>query len=174
MSRSQKPIPIQVQSAEAANSEPTAYRALPRLGESGAEAKAAPRLQGTTMAVEDHALDLGPGAVLGRLREFVEAGQLNAARRLTEEASRRFPDHDEIQRARHILRAAEATPNPFAQPTTAAEIEWLDNPPAEARGNWVALVGSELVGMAETLAELMNQLKTKNLQRLPLVQRLAS
>ena len=123
------------------------------------------------IAIDD---EMSPEAVLERLRQLVAEGQLTAVRQLAVDAARRFPDHDEIQLARRIFSEAEATPNPFVQPTTAAEIEWLNDPPEETRGKWVALVGSELVGLAETLADLVKQLEEKDLQQLPLVQQIAA
>ncbi len=118
--------------------------------------------------------DARPEDVLERLRQLVAEGQLTAVRQLTVEASHRFPDHEKIQLARRVFCEAEATPNPFVQPTTTAEIEWLNDPPEKTRGKWVALVGSELVGLAETFEDLIKQLEGKNLQQLPLVQQIAA
>lgn len=160
MSRVQKPSLIQLKPGAAASSEPNSYRATPGGFRGGKSSPARPQEK---PAAGINTPDLFPEEILDQLREFVEAGELSAARHLTEEASRLFPDHDEIQKARRVLGAAKATPNPFVQPTTAAEIAWLEDPPAEARGKWVALVGSELVGMAKSLADLMQQLEAKNL-----------
>ncbi|MCP4660388.1 MAG: hypothetical protein GY856_33725, partial [bacterium] len=99
--------------------------------------------------------DTRPEDVLERLRQLVAEDQLTAVRQLTVEAAHRFPDHEKIQLARRVFSEAEAAPNPFVQPTTTAEIEWLNNPPEETRGKWVALVGSELVGLAETFENLV-------------------
>ncbi len=116
---------------------------------------------------------LRPQEVLDRLRVLIEDGQIGAARRLTEEAAGRFPNYRAIRLARRILAPGTATSNPFVQATAAAESEWLDNPPDEARGKWVALIGSELVAMADSVEDLMESLKSRNPQKLPLVHRLA-
>jgi hypothetical protein len=114
-----------------------------------------------------------PEAAFELLRRLIEDGQIATARRLTVEAARRFPDHDRIRLARHILNDAKATPDPYVQPTAGAEIEWLKEPPEEARGKWVALIGSEVVSMADSADELMTTLRSKNLEHLPVVQYVA-
>ncbi len=118
--------------------------------------------------------DARPEDVLERLRQLVAEDRLIAVRQLSVEAAHWFPEHGKIQLARRVFSEAEATPNPFVQPTTAAEIEWLNNPPEETRGKWVALVGSELVGLAETLEDLVKKIAGKNLQQLPVVQQIAA
>lgn len=106
-----------------------------------------------------------PEDVFELLRELIETDQVGKARQLTREAVRRFPDHDRIRLAKRVLNDGKASSNPYVQPTATAEFEWLDDPPEEARGKWIALVGSELVAMADCLDELMAALKTRNLQR---------
>lgn len=115
-----------------------------------------------------------PEDVFVLLRSLIERDQIAQARKLTLEAVRRFPGDDKIRLAKQILAVGKATPNPYVQPTATAEIEWLKNPPEEARGKWVALVGSQLVGMADSVDELRQSLKSKKLDRYPLVQYVAA
>ncbi len=115
-----------------------------------------------------------PAEILDHVRRLIGDGQVGTARRLLAAAARRFPDHPGIRLAKRILGKGKATPNPFVQPTAAAESEWLDNPPDQARGKWVALIGSELIDMADSVEELMASLKSRNLRQLPLVHHLAS
>lgn len=115
-----------------------------------------------------------PKDVFERLAQLIADGRIGAARRLIAEAVRCFPDHRRIRLAERVLNGGEATPDSYAQPTAAAESEWLDNPPDDARGKWVALIGSELVGMADSVDELMQSLGAKQLKRIPLVHHLAT
>ncbi len=117
--------------------------------------------------------DACPEDVFGLLRVLIESDQIGQARRLILEAVRRFPGDDKIRLAKHILNDGKATPNPYVQPTATAEIEWLRNPPAEARGKWVALIGSELVGMADSAEELRQALEARKFDQYPVVQHLA-
>ena len=114
-----------------------------------------------------------PEEILKRVRQLITDEQINAARQLVADALRRFPDHAEIQLARGVLAEGEPSPNPFVQPTASAEIEWLKDPPREARGKWIALIGSKLVGMADSAEELMASLRSRKLEQLPVVQYVA-
>ncbi len=114
-----------------------------------------------------------PEDVLERLHELIENDQIGTARQLVAEAAHRFPQHGRIRLAKRILNDGKAIPDPYVQPTVAAESDWLDNPPQEARGKWVALIGSELVGMADSVEGLMKSLASKNLELIPLVHHVA-
>lgn len=115
-----------------------------------------------------------PEDVFRLLHQFIEDGKIGKARRLTLEAERRFPDHARIRLAKRILNDGKATPSPVVEPTATAESEWLDNPPEQARGKWVALIGSELIAMADSMDELTGALKSKKLIQPPLVHHLAA
>ena len=118
--------------------------------------------------------DPRPEDVFARLHRLIAAGKVGAARRLVVEAARRFPRHPRIRLAKRILSDGKATANPWSQETAAAEIAWLDDPPAEARGKWVALIGAELIGMADSAEALVESLAGKKLNQLPVVQYVAS
>ncbi len=133
-------------------------------GTTRAEGRAEAPLLPTKAAPED---------VFDLLRDLIADDRVGTARRLLAEAVRRFPDHARIKLAQRVLAEGKASPNPFAQPTASAEIEWLREPPEEARGKWVALIGSELVGMADSAADLMAFLRSKHLDQLPVVQYIA-
>jgi hypothetical protein len=55
------------------------------------------------------------------------------------------------------------------QPSTHEEFAWLKSPPEWAYGKWVALVGSEAVAVADTLAEVDEILSSKTLAKTPLI-----
>ncbi len=113
-----------------------------------------------------------PKAVLDEIRRLI-TDHLIAARRLAARAASRFPDHRGITNANRILNEGEATVGSGEnEPIREEEYEWLRHPPESARGKWVALLGSELVGMARSLAELIELLRSKNLERQALVHRI--
>ncbi len=153
MTQQSKPIPMQAKSATAVGS-----------GVARSSRAAVTKLAAT--AVPEDVLDL--------LRQLVAEDQIGAARRLLIEADRRFPNDSKIQLARQVLAEGEPSPNTFVQPTVSAEIEWLRQPPQEARGKWIALIGSELVGMADTAEELMAALRSEHFEQLPVVQYIAA
>ena len=113
-----------------------------------------------------------PEAALEEIRHLI-TDHLLAARRLAAEASVRFPDHDGIRNADRILNQGHSrvgTGGP--EPSRDQEIEWLQHPPDSVRGQWVALVGAELVASAKTLAEIVELLRSKNLEKKALVHRI--
>ena len=114
-----------------------------------------------------------PDRVLDLLREVIEADRIGTARRLLADAPRRFPDDPKIRTARRVFAESEATPNLFVQPTAGAEIEWLRQPPDDARGKWVALIGSKLVGIADSAEELFASLRSERFEQFPVVQYIA-
>lgn len=133
------------------------------------------RASGRTTAARPRRLptDARPEDVLELVRRYVGKDQIGKARQLLAKAARRFPDHPQIRSANRVLAEARATPNPFVQATASAEIEWLREPPVETRGKWVALIGSKLVGMADSAEELMEALRPKRFEQLPVVQYIA-
>ncbi len=116
--------------------------------------------------------DTDPETVFEDIRGLI-TDHLLAARRLAAEASARFPDHSGIRNTDRILnqgRSRVTTGGP--EPSRDEEIEWLHHPPDSVRGQWVALVGTKLVDSAETLAELVELLRSKNLEKKALVHRI--
>ena len=120
---------------------------------------------------------LAPGAdpegVLERIRSLIDDDQVSTARRLALEAAAQFPRHAKIRNVKRILNDGRSTPSSEGpEPGSREELEWLSDPPEMARGKWVALIGSELVGLADTLADLMESLSSRSLPRKPLVHHL--
>ena len=148
----------------------TAAAMLAKAAESSSvSARSAPRPEGQ----EALSRQTTPEEVLGRLRQLIEAGNVTGARRLTEEAHRRFPDHPKIALAQRPLAPPRVRSTELAQATVEAERKWLANPPAEALGKWVALVGAKVVAMADSIDELAAIVRASNLEQIPVVQHLA-
>lgn len=124
-----------------------------------------------------HGLDLEPGRpaneVLDTVQDLLAIGRLKTARSLVERALRRFPDQPELGRLSRFLALREAKSNPLVEPSTSEEIDWLTDPPENARGRWVALIGRQVVAMADSARELKKTLRSLDLARSPLVHRVA-
>lgn len=113
-----------------------------------------------------------PDAILDRIRWLITDHFLEA-RRLAIESTARFPEHAGIQKAKRILAEGTATVGTGgAVPSRRAEFAWLRNPPEAVRGKWVALVGGEMVGAADSLVELEASLRPQTFARTPLVHRI--
>ncbi len=116
--------------------------------------------------------EVGPETFLTQIREHLDQLRYRAAQRLARKAAGRFPGHPEIRRMHQALNEWTARSRPASGRDTSEEFEWLENPPASARGKWVALVGSEAVALADTLIEVVASLKSMELPKTPLIHRL--
>ncbi len=115
-----------------------------------------------------------PEEAIERIRALLGAGSYLSARQVAREASRRFPEHAGVRRISGVFDTrgkATVRPNGPRQPDRREEFDWLRDPPAWARGKWVALVGAEVVAAGESLAELERKLRTLEIAKRPLVHR---
>ena len=117
--------------------------------------------------------DAQPDSIVKQILLLISDGQLLTARRIAVEAAARFPGHDKLRIAERML-AGDGNPSVSSkgpERSTDEEYRWLQNPPDWAHGKWVALIGHEAIASADTLAELTESLKTKDLPQRPLVHR---
>lgn len=111
--------------------------------------------------------------ILQTVRELLAIGRLTTARGLVARGLRRFPDHAELSKLSSFLDLREAQSNPLVEPSTSDEIDWLTDPPESARGRWVALIGRQVVAVADSARELKEALRSLDLAQRPLVHRVA-
>lgn len=114
--------------------------------------------------------DADPDSMADRILTLLTDERFDAARQLAAAAVSRFPQHPRLQGLQGIFdNRGKAVPRLGNEPGRKEEFQWLRNPPESARGKWVALVGSEMVGAADTLEKLIENLESKKLTRRPLV-----
>ncbi len=116
--------------------------------------------------------DAEPNAVVDEILALLSAERYRTARRLAAAALERFPEHVRVERAWSIFERrgkARAVRSRLEPKSREEEFRWLSNPPASARGKWVALLGSEVVGMSESLVELTEKIRPMNLPHSALV-----
>lgn len=91
-----------------------------------------------------------------RIREHVERDEVGAARRLLAEALREGAD---VGNWAEILAPAKILGfGPPAETDLSAELGWFKQHAKEYRGEWVAVLGTELLAHARTYEELRAQL----------------
>lgn len=117
------------------------------------------------------AVDSRPDAVLEEIRAHLGEGRYRSAQRLAKQAAARFPEQAAIQRMNRGLNEWTVRARPASGQGRSEEFEWLRKPPESARGKWVALVGGKMVAAGESLADVMQLLKSMDLPRTPLVHR---
>lgn len=127
-------------------------------------------------AVEEPLLPakISPEAAVEKILALLDSGAYLPARDLARQAAQRFPDHAEARRIADALdprgKAVVRSGEP-RQPDRREEFDWLKNPPAWARGKWVALAGREVLAADESLAEVDRILRATKLDKRPLVHR---
>lgn len=130
-------------------------RILARASESSAATGAQSRRPLTKATV---AADEPPEAVLDEIRGCLRIGDVKAARELAVAAAARHPEHAEIRAAVRVLAEGKSYPASGTGRNLREEYEWLRDPPERYRGKWVALVGTTVLGAADTLKELLASL----------------
>ena len=113
-----------------------------------------------------------PEGLLDEIRDPIATGDVRAARRLAAEAAERYPDDADLVNAHRILNTGRSYTRTGTGRNTREEFEWLQDPPERYRGKWVALVGRDVVGAAETLKELLVAIPT-HLEKTPLTVQVA-
>ncbi len=116
--------------------------------------------------------DTDPDAVVEEILALLSAERYQSARRLAVAARERFPEHARVERVWSIFDSrgkARSVSARLAPKSREEELRWLENPPESARGKWVALLGSAVVCMSESLAELTEKIRPMDLPHPALV-----
>ena len=114
-----------------------------------------------------------PEELAAQVRAYLSRDLYLPAREAAAQAVRRFPEHPEIQKLWRVFdnRGKSWVVEGETEPSTDDEFEWLRKAPDWARGKWVALIGREVVAMADSLKEVVDTISGLDLQRRPLVHR---
>ncbi len=115
-----------------------------------------------------------PDTISDEILTLLDQHRDKTARQMASLAIDRFPEHSRVRKIWGLFdNRGKASVRRGNEPATDEELAWLADPPEWARGKWVALVGNEAVAAADTLAEVLESLRTKDLAKRPLVHRIA-
>lgn len=98
------------------------------------------------------------GLYVPRIRKLLDGARLKAARELLAEALRLGAPEPELDQLAALLAPPVPKPSPARDFDRSAEFRWLAEHGEEYMGQWVALLGDDLVAYAPTLQELQRKL----------------
>jgi hypothetical protein len=96
---------------------------------------------------------------VSRIRERLEEADLKGARKLVAEALEAGAAGPRLERLQKLVAPTKVSLSPIKGFNRSAELRWLEQHWKEYEGQWVAILGEDLVAHAETLDELLADLK---------------
>jgi len=111
-----------------------------------------------------------PESFLEEIQAILNSGTLVGAREVAERGLALYPDHAELRRLHHAFRPYYVRPAPPGHniPDRRDTYEWLRQNADKYRGQWVAVLGTDLIAASPDLDELHEVVKSKTLPALPL------
>jgi hypothetical protein len=111
-----------------------------------------------------------PESFLEEIQAILNSGTLVGAREVAERGLALYPDHPELRRLHHAFRPYYVRPAPPGHniPDRRDTYEWLRQNADKYRGQWVAVLGTDLIAASPDLDELHEVVKSKTLPALPL------
>jgi hypothetical protein len=112
-----------------------------------------------------------PESFLEEIQAIINSGTLRGAREMAERGLALYPDHPELQRLHYALRPYEVRSVPGGKniPDRRDTYEWLRQNADTYKGQWVAVLGSDLIAASSDLDEVLEAVKRAPLNALPLL-----
>lgn len=107
-----------------------------------------------------------------RIQKLLEAADLRGARELLTEARERGSIEPSLEQLEKLLAPPRQELRPASDFDRSPEIHWLEEHAEEFQGQWVALLGNELLAHAKTLDEVTAQLDAISPGARPLLHRI--
>lgn len=104
-----------------------------------------------------------------RIQKLVEEDRVGGARKLVEEALRESPDDPTLLSWKEVLAPGRVFGRRPVNLEGTAEQGWFATQAGQHKGQWVAVLGEELLAHAPTLQELSTKLKKLAPKSLPVV-----
>jgi Family of unknown function (DUF5678) len=107
---------------------------------------------------------------ISQIRALLQEERIGAARKLVDEALQECPDDPDLLKWKEILAPAFVYGRRPVNFEGTPEHGWIVAHAAEYKGQWVAVLGQELLAHAPTQMELIAKLKRLASKRLPVVE----
>jgi hypothetical protein len=96
-----------------------------------------------------------------RIRALLHSGDFRGARALVAEAREHGAMEPELEKLEKLVAPPTYNLSPARGFDRSAEVQWMRDHAEEYRGEWVALIGSELLGHSPELGDLMKHLRAE-------------
>lgn len=96
-----------------------------------------------------------------RIRTLLHSGDFRGARALVAEAREHDCNEPELEKLAKLVAPPTYKLTPAEGRDRSAEMQWLREHAEEYRGQWVAVLGSELLGHSPELRDLMTHLRAE-------------
>ena len=114
-----------------------------------------------------------PETFLEEIHRIFESGTMQGAREVAERGLELFPDHPELRRLHHALKPSRArtVPGYKLPPDRSDTFEWIleDGNREKYLGQWVAVLGTEVIAASPDLEQVRKALQSRDLPYLPLL-----
>lgn len=110
-----------------------------------------------------------PADFMRLIRSRLANGQIFSARRAVARAAELFSDNAWIEKMNRALNPSRIETEPASAPDRTREFAWLREHGHEYGGQWVALLGDELLAVHTDLEEVLREIRSRNLEAHPLV-----
>lgn len=129
----------------------------------------APMRTGAARRLDLESQNPTPESFLEEIQAIINSGTLEGAREVAERGLALYPDHPELKRLHHVLRPFEVRPAPGLNiPDRRDTYEWLRQNAAKYKGQWVAILGTDLIAASPDLDEVREAVRSRDLPALPL------
>jgi|SRR5215210_4738217 len=114
--------------------------------------------------------DPTPETFLAEIQGIFQSGTLRGAREVAERGLALFPDHPELRRLHHALRPPEVRTVPgYRIPDRQDTYDWIWENEEKYKGQWIAVLGSDLIAASPELSEVLEAVKKRRLDAPPLL-----
>ena len=105
------------------------------------------------------------------IETLLDSEQFAAARQMAARAAELFSDNPWLSKANRVLNPRKAVSRPGKASDRQREFAWLREHSSDYRGQWVALVGDQLVTHSESFDDVLREVKARRLAERPLFHR---
>ena len=103
------------------------------------------------------------------IQRLLADGEAGAARRAAALAAARFPNHPWITKANRVINPHRIVSRPATAPDRSLEFAWLRKNSGHYQGQWIALLGDELLAASNDFEDVLRVLRSRELEDQALV-----